>query len=397
MNPKAVHRLPAALENAVQRVKLAARASVERTIESLGLAALASKDVFHRDSLLGAQFELNRKSAVFSLTFNEAFDQRVMREVAPASHAGGETSWDALSLVDDHEVEIQVSAERFGLEITHACEWELRELETYIVSLLGPVRAEQDRNPLRPEIVGQAMIRAVESVSERPDVRKVLNTEFGRTLGALLRATYADIIADLRQAGVQPAGLAVWHSETRSGTVSGFQITSTRAASLEGEGSAAPRGPHRVGDSEAPYVSRGSGTMGGFDTSSRPAPYGRAGGASVPMGLSRGTPIGSIDPGLMQVIRRLAFAEVGGADSGPLALHDVVPGGGAPVLPNLIRAHRDELRQASNGSLDHMVIDVIGSLFDQILSDPKVPPQVARQIARLQLPVLRAALGDPSF
>ncbi|MDE2614545.1 MAG: DUF1631 family protein, partial [Burkholderiales bacterium] len=35
--------------------------------------------------------------------------------------------------------------------------------------------------------------------------------------------------------------------------------------------------------------------------------------------------------------------------------------------------------------------------FDQILADPKVPPQLARQIARLQLPVLRAALGDPGF
>jgi hypothetical protein len=69
----------------------------------------------------------------------------------------------------------------------------------------------------------------------------------------------------------------------------------------------------------------------------------------------------------------------------------------APVAPNLIRAHRDALREASTGSLDHMVIDVIGSLFDQILSDPKVPPQMARQIGRLQLPVLRAALGDPSF
>ena len=44
-----------------------------------------------------------------------------------------------------------------------------------------------------------------------------------------------------------------------------------------------------------------------------------------------------------------------------------------------------------------MVIDVIGFLFDQIMADPKVPPQMARLIARLQLPVLRAALGDPSF
>ena len=44
-----------------------------------------------------------------------------------------------------------------------------------------------------------------------------------------------------------------------------------------------------------------------------------------------------------------------------------------------------------------MVIDVIGSLFDQILSDPRVPPQMARQIARLQLPVLRVAMNDASF
>ena len=64
---------------------------------------------------------------------------------------------------------------------------------------------------------------------------------------------------------------------------------------------------------------------------------------------------------------------------------------------NLIRAHREELVQASSGKLDHMVIDVVGSLFDQILADPKIPPQMARHIARLQLPVLRAALGDPTF
>ena len=68
-----------------------------------------------------------------------------------------------------------------------------------------------------------------------------------------------------------------------------------------------------------------------------------------------------------------------------------------PAAPNIIVEHREELRRAASGALDHMVIDVVGSLFDQILSDPKVPPQMARQIARLQLPVLRAALGDPTF
>ena len=71
--------------------------------------------------------------------------------------------------------------------------------------------------------------------------------------------------------------------------------------------------------------------------------------------------------------------------------------GNLPAMPNVILANREELRRAATGSLDHMVIDVVGSLFDQILADPKVPPQMARHIARLQLPVLRAALGDATF
>jgi hypothetical protein len=389
MKPNPVHRLPAPLENAVQRLKLAARAAAERSIESLGLTALASNNVFQRDALLGAQFELNRKSAVFVLAFNEDFDQRVLREVGAQVGDPGETSWDALSLVEDHEVEIQVSAERFGLEIAHACEWELRELNGYIVALLGAQRSarreDQDRNPLRPEIVGHAMIRAVEAVSERADVRKVLNTELSRSLGALLRGTYSDIVSDLRQAGVQPTGLQV------------------RMAGQQSAGGAGAAGAGGAGRGDAAEAEGLVSSPGGFDSRyggrrSGPSSFGpstRSGGTAH--GHGHGTPIGHVDPGLMQLIRRLAFTDVGaGGDSGGSDWSDGGYGGGAP-LPNLIHAHRDELRQASKGSLDHMVIDVIGSLFDQILSDPKVPPQMARQIARLQLPVLRAALGDPSF
>jgi Protein of unknown function (DUF1631) len=101
-------------------------------------------------------------------------------------------------------------------------------------------------------------------------------------------------------------------------------------------------------------------------------PGGSALGAGVPMGAGRG-----------------AGAPVTAQGTG----HVTGPGG----LANLIAGHRDELRQAATGALDHMVIDVVASLFDQILSDAKVPPQMARQIARLQLPVLRVALIDATF
>jgi hypothetical protein len=381
MNPNPVHRLPAPLEQAVQRIKLAARGATERTIESLGLAALASSTANQRDSLLGAQFELNRKSAVFALTFNEAFDQRLLREVAPRPGAGGSgpapTSWDALSLVDDRELEIEVAAERFAMDIAQSCEWELRELGAYMGPLLGRSPGESDRNPMRPEIVGQAMIRGIDAVSESPDVRKVLAAEIGRSLGGLLRSAYTEIVADLRRAGVQPVGLTVRNAESRTaaGGASTAHDTLGRPVGVE------PERASRAGGFDGRADSRRAGAS-GFAPST--------GGATS----GHGTLIGQIDPALMSVIRRLAFADVGvaGSDGG-----SDWGTGGAQALPNVIRAHRDELRQASKGSLDHMVIDVIGSLFDQILSDPKVPPQMARQIARLQLPVLRAALGDPSF
>jgi hypothetical protein len=391
MNPHPVHRLHALLEAAAQRLKLAARASVERTVESLGLAALAAGNVFQRDALLGAQFELNRKSAMFALAFNECLDERLRQDSAPRSRSGAETAWDALGLVEDQEVERKISADRFGLEVQHACEWELRELEGYIGSLLGQT---VEGNPLRPETVGLALLKGIEAVSERQDVRHLLQSELGRVLALEMRGTYAAIVGDLRKAGVQPAGLSVRSTIDPGRHVSGYD--SLRDAPPDS--SAAPSSSHGSGPGA------GSGYTGsqhgGYGQSRHGATTTRSGRLGGHTGL-RAT-FGQVDPQMMSLIRQLAHVEPTGGSHGSHGSSGIGgsgwaddPGGASPA--NLIHAHRDELRRAATGGLDHMVIDVIGSLFDQILSDPKVPPQMARQIARLQLPVLRAALGDPTF
>ena len=387
MTPPTAHRLPALLEHASHSVKLSARSAVERTVEGLGLAALSAGNVFQRDTFLAAQFELNRKSSFFVLAFNESLDDQLMRECAPRSTGGGLSNWDDLSLVDDQEVERKVTAERFGLQIAHACEWELRELDGYMGSLLG---AAQERNPLRPEIVGRALIAGIEATSERVEVRTLLLAELGRVLVAEMRGTYTAIVAEMRQAGVQPAGLAIKATAEHGRHVSGYDSLHDQPDSHPvADG---PPGAARAGAAAPASTGRDS-------RRDRPT-SGRAPLASGP--ARPGTPLGHVDPQLMSLMRRLshvdpqAFSDAasGWDDSAPAG---VGAGGAAAPLPNLIRAHRAELRQASTGALDHMVIDVIGSLFDQILSDPKVPPQMARQIGRLQLPVLRAALGDPSF
>ncbi len=431
-------RLPTALEPAAQALKLAARNAVERTIESLGLAALAAGNAFQRDGLLGAQFELNRKSAVFVLSFNDAFDERVLRDMGgprDAHTAAAATAWDALSLVANHEVEVQISADRFGMDVAHACEWELREFDACVASLLhdgDTAREQQERNPLRPQVVGHAMLHAIEAVSERADVRKLLSSEISRSLANLLRQAYGDIVADLRRAGVQPRGLSLRpHSAARSAEASGYD-TSGRAGLEEARSSYGNGyGSHQGGNQNSHQNGNQNGNHGNGYTHDpitgvrRPASAirqsstsGFAPSARGGMG-SRASSLGAIDPALMSLIRRLTHAsfdgmEGGGSGSGGsgaggvngVNIANAASGAGwsdpadfddAPAVPNLILAHRQELRQASKGALDHMVIDVIAGLFDQILSDPKVPPQMARQIARLQLPVLRAALGDTTF
>ena len=437
-------RLPANLESAVQRVRMAARSAAEHTVDSLGLAALATTGVLQRDALLGAQYELNRKLAIFALSFNEALDTDVARQagtlVPTANPAAGAVtpdslvaSWESLTLMDDNEVEIHISADRFALEIAHACEWEIRELDAYMSTLMGLGAAEHDRNPLRAEVVGQAMIRAIEAVSNRPEVRKVLVTEIGRSLAHAMRQTYGDIVANLRHSGVRPAGMAARGTGGRGGqSVHG-------ALATDGKEAPAMQGLPRS------HVGIDTGHSHGHELSAsgRLAPRqgtasGRGGFAPSSRG-QLGATMGRVDGEMMSLIRRLAQgpsgdADFGGAQDGhhggayrgqggghhggqSVHGHDPYhPGGSANdgggygggygadghdgprmAAPNMIVAYRDELRQHATGALDHMVIDVIASLFDQILSDVKVPPQMARQIARLQLPVLRAALGDNSF
>ena len=95
------------------------------------------------------------------------------------------TDWQSLSLVEDDAVEELVSADRLGQAIALECEWELRELSTYIGALLKSGHAERDGNPLRPEIIGKALSRAIEEVTPERDRRALLARELGRGLSAV--------------------------------------------------------------------------------------------------------------------------------------------------------------------------------------------------------------------
>lgn len=413
---------------AVSRIQSAAQAAASKVVEALGLTSMSASNNSVRQTMMAAQFDLRAKLATFNQTFSRVLYEKVMQDMQPkgtSTRGGGSemTDWASLSLVDDSEVEQLVSAERLGQELGQGCEWELRDLIGYMGTLQGLRAADQDRNPLRPQNIGKALFRAIEAASEDAEARKVLAKELGRTLGQDMRGVYQAVIQDIRQRGVQPLGLAVRNaSDSRSGDLPRDAGGGARAPGDLGRESPAAKAVQQQEDTQvaralsamfgvsvpaALGVDGGAATVPGTFSATGPGGFPQLAGMSAGSGANQGP--------LVDVIKRLAFASMqvgaGGGGSGAagdwvgtapgMLAGDVAQAGamgvGGLMAVNMIRAHRDELVRASTGTLDHMVIDIVAALFDQVLSDPKVPPQMAREIARLQLPVLRVALKDMGF
>jgi hypothetical protein len=406
MNPSAPV-VPAALKAAAQRVKAAARDAALRCVDSLGVAALASSRVIEREEFLAAQFELNKRHSAYVMTFNEHLDEGVMRELRRLESSPSKfnsrlgSTWQSLTLVDDREVENQVTADRVALNLQHECEWELRELDTLMMGLLHTASRKDGeyRNPLRPELIGKAMVTACDVVSDRPEVRRLLTEHMGRSLASAMPTLYGTIVQELKSAGVRAPDMTVRGVQGPGNDAAHQALTNTGYDTLGrpigfDHSEAGDSGPGRL--SGASGASASAGVPSSRSGLASTGGYGSSNHGNSAGGRSRaGATIGQVDAEVMTLIRRLAMLGNLATDT-QLAAAGVLDAAGTP-LPNLIVANRDELRRTASGSLDHMVIDVVGSLFDQILSDPKVAPQMARHIARLQLPVLRAALGDATF
>jgi len=464
-------RAQATLDAAMNLIRTAAASAALRVADHLGLAAQSATKISERDQLIITQQELKRNLGSFQSAMFEALRERVAKELAPRTDHKRKlesADWQTLSLVDEKEVEEQMNFVRLGQMISHESEWQLRDLAAYMGALLNFGSADDERNPLRAEVVGAALHIGIEAISGERESRRILAREVGQMVAQAMPQCYDDILRLLQERGVRPVHLTV-----RTVEGPGNQLTGVNSgyASLPRDGGASSRG----------------GAYGEIESTSGPgsdmdllAAHRRALATAFP---HRGEPIDSIrdpapttrspasrarvnaaaDQQLMTLLRRLtaiptqpgeldassllgpppgAGRSVGGTGAGGRAsgyASSRYTGGGsvsgaergavssrsglgadssrgaAPLAEggagvgaygdgltglmavNLIRAHREELMQASTGKLDHMVIDVVGSLFDQILSDSRVPPQMAREIARLQLPVLRVALSDQTF
>jgi hypothetical protein len=447
-------RLPAILDSAVHQLLTTLAVVSEKAVETLQALSTSSQRIAERDDLLDARMALGRQLPVFRSAFAEGLRSRIADELAPREDSRRRslgTDWQSLSLVDDAQIEQDMAIAKIAQGVSHTCEWELRELGAYMGALLLLGRADESRNPLRASVVAGALWHAIESITHDDTLRKLLVREMGQLFAKALPEAYDAILKDIKGRGIQPAGLSVRGVEgpgnQLGGVITGYDTiprenwrsTGSPSGHFTGSGSGAGALDPALYAGAADAVTA-SGMLRGPASRSSGWGGGATGGGSTlglgDIGLGGATPVRSraqIDGELMALLRRINYlttplddqpgaaparraggsgwptlpgtaadldAAMGqglGDAAGALGAVPMADPGIGPVAVNLIRAHQDELKRASGGGLDHLIIDVVGSLFDQILADNRVPPQMARQIARLQLPVLRVALADPSF
>ncbi len=411
-------RLDPILQSALSRLAGAVSVAVDKAAISLGNRVIGAKGVVERQALMDAQFDLQRRSTQIAQAFSKAIVAVVAKEVSqgqPDANELADTDWGSLRLVEDSEIELTVAAARLAAAVEAECGAELRSLQALFATLRS-VAADDRACPLRPGLIAEPLIKALVLPGDKVAVRDLMVEAVSANLGTALKDGYAQVVQACTAARVQAAPLVV---RTNSTTTTGSPA-STLAGGVDST-------RHQTGQGSLGSGHAGLGAQRSGPLSSLGRMFGmewaddESAGNDVGGGTHPSTPRMS-DSGMLGLMRKLhslsrmesppiwsessagqlpAGAESGSAQGLNLGAFEgtaIGPVGQPPIAINVIRAHREALVEASGGAkLDQMVIDIVAALFDQVLADPKVPPQMARQISRLQLPVLRVALKDQSF
>ncbi len=165
-----------------------------------------------RGQLAFAQIHILESRELFLSSFATALRDRVSEDIAAKSDskpAGETTDWQSISLVDEGQIEDKISFERIGQLIGHRSETELRELDGYMSGLLRHGWADPARNPLRGAVIGFALHRAIEKVTEEPETQKIFARELSQAMANLMPTCYREISADLKRRAIRPTDLAM--------------------------------------------------------------------------------------------------------------------------------------------------------------------------------------------
>jgi hypothetical protein len=330
------HARPIALRHFVGDEMLRAPLVVEQTIDGVVdalRAELPRLGPLERSSASDLLQALLARRPRVVAGYVEALGEQVGAGPAREAGAGAAAPAAALSLLDEAEVAADVEISHAIETIRSTAEHELRELVSYTSALAGDPDVGRDHNPLRPEVHARALWAAAQRLPLA--FRIAFMRRAAMPLARVLRQSYASAAARLDSQGVQPA---VYRTLILPGGARRLRPGETTSSDLDRIRATLP-----VADGD-PAATAGP----VFDE-----------------------PLARTDESLRELPADAAPTERARPDGAP---------------------HAHAARR-----VDQQAIERLSRLFDAIVSDPRLAPDLRLLIARLQTTALRIAVADASM
>jgi hypothetical protein len=292
----------------------------------------------------------------------QAFDGFSLARDKPAS-----LELDELSLVGDQDFEIALAVDKATSRLRYNSAEELVALDARIGHLMGRSGLSENDNPLGPRALCEALLDGIARMQVEQNVRIVLLNQFDLALTTELAQIYHSINSYLADRGILP-DLKV------------------------GRKAAGHHASHAAGAASTPAAAAMAGTDGGdmFKLFEKMAGSGgqAAGG--------RGGSGGAAAYGGLKLLDSLSQLQMG-AMLLPGGVRFELPILEAAAVQNVLRSLQQSPVMQAASPLDAVLVDAVAMLFDVVFDDTALPDRLKAQIARLQIPVLKAAMLDRNF
>jgi len=321
-----------------------------------------------RNSYYSAQGILNTRANELLSACKDAYCQ-TFNDFAHNREKPADAELLELSLVDDQDYEITLAVDKATSRLRYNCAEELVALDARIAHLLGRSDLSENDSPLGPRVLCEALLDGITRMQLEQDVRIVLLNQFDLVLTTELAHIYQSINRYLIDRGIMP--------DLKVGSKNRAQNTAAAQSSAASAGPAPAMQGQTGGDMFRLFEQLAHGGNAGVGAG------GYTGGASAGLaGFSLLDSLGQLQSGAM-----------------------MLPGGGRFELPlleaatihNVLRSLQQSPVMQAASPLDAVLVDAVAMLFDVVFDEAAIPDRLKAQIARLQIPVLKAAMLDRNF
>ncbi len=404
MNKPADQQFQECVNDALGQAQVLIHQVINRVMDTFETHAIEAVTAKERQRYHDMLIELRRSKMNLSKSFLSQFTELVETSSNSKSpeHERPQplVNLDNITLMDDDSMQEDVEVSQLIQQIESKAEWEIRDLNSRMSALKGTGVLDPLDNPMRPELFGRSLQRAVHAVPVGGEERMVLLRSFGSALSSALKDTYSSYSRKLQARNVQPMQYGVRSSRN---TLSAQTIQAVQAALAQGGQQATVA---HAASATTPVAFVASTNVSG-SVFQPPVGAEHLQGYSPEQieRLMRGAQTSFTPPqvstGAMQDGGPSSFFGSGSNDVLRGLLHQVVLANATQTTDtssnNLITHFRDDLVAAAQRPIERLTIDVVAMMFDHILADVRLLMPVKAALGRLQIPVLRMALSDATL